>query len=294
MTGKSGFDPKTGVCWQFCHPGESGLQWRTQHERTCPACSAPFEARQFTMFGRCRSGNRWFWTVSRYLLTRDGGDPLYGWEDTEAQAIAAAARVLLEEKTKPLLIAFFRASVASEMLKEVNKEKRRSGPAADGSDTAAVEYLYAHEYCWNDGYRCTCADLVGEEKVDYHAYQFQVIRKSRQRIYYSKKPQPVRPDRYLTGYRDLSDYGTGYLDRQKIEAEGSIWDHGGRHRLYLTRQHLLDDCLQHAASTTPDLHELKAAMAAAHPDHGGSNQAFIAARARHVAARRQARRAIPQ
>jgi hypothetical protein len=34
------------------------------------------------------------------------------------------------------------------------------------------------------------------------------------------------------------------------------------------------------------LSELKAAMAAAHPDRGGSNEAFIAARVRYVAARR--------
>ena len=39
----------------------------------------------------------------------------------------------------------------------------------------------------------------------------------------------------------------------------------------------------------PDLHRLKAQMAAAHPDRGGSNAAFIAARARYVAARRQSR-----
>ena len=39
----------------------------------------------------------------------------------------------------------------------------------------------------------------------------------------------------------------------------------------------------------PDLRELKAAMAAAHPDKGGSSAAFIAARAAYVAIRRRAR-----
>jgi hypothetical protein len=36
----------------------------------------------------------------------------------------------------------------------------------------------------------------------------------------------------------------------------------------------------------PDLHQLKAAMAAAHPDRGGSSAAFIEARQAYVAARR--------
>ena len=41
----------------------------------------------------------------------------------------------------------------------------------------------------------------------------------------------------------------------------------------------------------PDLRKLRAAMAAAHPDHGGSSAAFIEARSRYVAARRQMRMA---
>ena len=39
----------------------------------------------------------------------------------------------------------------------------------------------------------------------------------------------------------------------------------------------------------PDLHELKVTMAAAHPDRGGSNAAFIEARKRYIAARRALR-----
>ena len=39
----------------------------------------------------------------------------------------------------------------------------------------------------------------------------------------------------------------------------------------------------------PDLAGLKATMAAAHPDHGGTNEAFIAARRQFVAARARAR-----
>jgi hypothetical protein len=41
--------------------------------------------------------------------------------------------------------------------------------------------------------------------------------------------------------------------------------------------------------TVDDLQGLKAAMASAHPDRGGSSAAFIAARAKYVAARRSQR-----
>jgi hypothetical protein len=40
-----------------------------------------------------------------------------------------------------------------------------------------------------------------------------------------------------------------------------------------------------------DLAQLKAEMAASHPDRGGTSAAFIAARQRYVAARRQQRSA---
>ena len=43
------------------------------------------------------------------------------------------------------------------------------------------------------------------------------------------------------------------------------------------------------AAQSEDLHELKVTMAAAHPDRGGSNAAFIEARKRYVAARRALR-----
>ena len=42
----------------------------------------------------------------------------------------------------------------------------------------------------------------------------------------------------------------------------------------------------------PDLRKLKAAMATAHPDRGGSNATFIEARSRYVAARRASRREL--
>jgi hypothetical protein len=55
------------------------------------------------------------------------------------------------------------------------------------------------------------------------------------------------------------------------------------------------DCFQrHKDTPPPDLPALKAEMAAAHPDRGGSNAAFIEARARYVAARRRLRERTPE
>jgi hypothetical protein len=51
--------------------------------------------------------------------------------------------------------------------------------------------------------------------------------------------------------------------------------------------HIVDNTRRRKKKPQPSLlSELKAAMAAAHPDRGGSSEAFIAARARYVAARR--------
>ena len=285
MTRASGFDPSTGICWQFRHPGEQAFRWKTQHERTCPVCSLKFDERGSAMFGRCRSGQRWFWTG--FLLHEE--ERRSGFADSEEEAIAAVRAALCEMKTRPLMFADFSAGLASEALKRINAEKRRLRPEADGSEAKTVEYLYAHEYCWNDGYLCPCQSLGGEDRVLYHTVKFQIVRKTKQRIYYCKD----RSDLLEKGFWRSNHRGTGYVGRQKIEADGSVWDlrgRYGRHDLYLSLEHLLGDCLKWMhVPDTPNLLELKAEMAAAHPDRGGSNQAFIAARARYVAARRLAR-----
>jgi hypothetical protein len=66
-----GYDPATGVCWQFS-PG--------------PACSAP--ERNNVWFGWCRSRSRWFWLAHDFA--REVGED--GWVDTEEAAITAATK----------------------------------------------------------------------------------------------------------------------------------------------------------------------------------------------------------
>jgi hypothetical protein len=64
----SGYDPATGVCWQFS-PG--------------PACSAP--ERNDVWFGWCRDKRQWFWVAHDFA--REVGEE--GRMDTEDAAITA-------------------------------------------------------------------------------------------------------------------------------------------------------------------------------------------------------------
>jgi hypothetical protein len=127
---------------------------------------------------------------------------------------------------------------------------------------------------------------------NYHMLKFEIIKKTRQRIYYLRRAIHVVERDYASGVRDLTDEGIAYINRQKIEQEGEIWSHKGGGwweadcRLYLKPPPLPE---WRREPEMPDLAKLKAAMAAAHPDRGGSNAAFIEARKRYIEARRRAR-----
>jgi hypothetical protein len=243
----SGFDPQTGICWQFRNKGDRRLRCR------CPACSAGRP--ELAYFGRCRSGRRWFWSAKKF-----DGRSTYGWAETEELAMAAAMAAVQDFCTGLPIVASVCHGWTSEMLKELNETKRRQRPAPDTSDAHPVEYLYSE------------------------LYRFHVVRKTKQRIYYNRTPLPLEEssDDYL-----LDDRGIGFINRQKIEQQGEIWSHRGGGwwepdcRLYLAKPPPTTK-----SEGLSNLSELKAAMAAAHPDRGGSNAEFIAARARYVAARK--------
>ena len=61
------------------------------------------------------------------------------------------------------------------------------------------------------------------------------------------------------------------------------------YQLYSSLEGLLGDRWRVEEEEKPDLDTLKAAMAATHPDRGGTSAAFIEARQRYVTARRQVR-----
>jgi hypothetical protein len=258
----SGYDPETGICWQFGNKGDRDFRCQ------CPAHSLRYGKRMLAWFGRVRSGKRWFWAASAYF----DGKQVFGWEDSEEAATEAAMAVLRRLKTDLPMLASFIQQNASLTLKDLNEAKRAARPAPDTADASAVEYLY---------------NRSGD--------RFQIIKRTKQRIYYSRKPLPAveRPDEY-PNVRDSTDYGVGFIDRQEIEREDEIWSRKtGKWWERDARLYLRPPVPRGQPEELPDLGKLKAEMAAAHPDRGGSNAAFIAARAAYIAARRQSRERQP-
>ncbi|MCE7081191.1 hypothetical protein LZF96_13855 [Streptomyces sp. ST2-7A] len=115
-----------------------------------------------------------------------------------------------------------------------------------------IEYLYElWDANWDDG-------PLGNYKILRHP----IVKKTPRRIYFT-----------YSGGR------SGFVDRQRIEADGEVY-----HGITLRRLHLTPPEIP-SRPKRPTLPELRAAMAAAHPDRGGNDEAFIAARARYEDAR---------
>ena len=126
--------------------------------------------------------------------------------------------------------------------------------------TSATEYLYElWDANWDDG-------PMGNWQILRH----EITKKTPKRIYFT----------YGNGR-------SGYVDRQRIEADGEIYHGYTLRRLHLAPPEIPD----HSRKAT--LPELRKAMADAHPDRGGSDEAFIAARDRYERARRMAVEATP-
>ncbi|WP_042389674.1 hypothetical protein [Streptacidiphilus melanogenes] len=81
------------------------------------------------------------------------------------------------------------------------------------------------------------------------------------------------------------EYGkTSIFNRQQLEADGYVWSPRWHTTLWLKEPAVA------TSAKKPTLSELKQAMADAHPDRGGSDEAFIAARQKYETARRRAGR----
>lgn len=123
---------------------------------------------------------------------------------------------------------------------------------------APVEFLYGIDSSVDDDARFYEAPRI---------VRFRITKKTPRRIYYvASRDWESRPR-------------VGFVDRRRIETDGEVYSRN-RHwsapdfHLYLNPPEL-------EQSTKPDLGELKAAMAAAHPDRGGTDAEFIAARRRY-------------
>ncbi|MGW4825027.1 hypothetical protein ACWEP4_40495 [Streptomyces sp. NPDC004227] len=119
---------------------------------------------------------------------------------------------------------------------------------------APREFLYElWDANWDDG-------PLGNYQILSHP----ITKKTAKRIYFT----------YSTG-----GHRAGFVDRQKIEADGEICHGYTLRRLHLTPPEI--PC----RPKPPSLPELRKAMADAHPDRGGTDAEFIAARARYERAR---------
>jgi hypothetical protein len=287
---RSGYDPATQVCWDFRNKGDR--TWRCK----CPAHTA--NERELFYFGRCRSGKRWFWQTHCLEL---GEAPLrkkFGWADSEELATAAAVAAVLElKKPESPVLARFSQDTASGRLKELNEEKRRQRPGPDTSGAHPVEYLYGR-------YHHAGGEYIGDPELR-GILAFPIVRKTKHRIFYKRRwiwfwPQLGEERAWLQSAPLHYENKVRFVDRGKLEATGEI---GTNHRwhedwhLYLKPPY---SWASSRANEEPDeekpdvftLLRLKAEMAAAHPDKGGTSAAFIAARKAYVEARRKAR-AVP-
>lgn len=223
-------------------------------------------------WGRCRSGRRWFWAASEY-----DGDQIHGWADTPDDASRQANAAVVQLAAGRYANIRVLHGVAADKLKKLNTAKRKA-KAPRSASTGAVPppdpagYLYAIE---PGRYR-----LDDETWIPAKVVQFPITKKTPKRIYY------LRP-RFL--YLPGPDWQPGYIDRQELEAHGSVrvpyW-----HLLFAEPPELPPERKARTGRrpTSPppsDLKALKAAMADAHPDRGGTNEAFIAAHERYLRAK---------
>lgn len=127
------------------------------------------------------------------------------------------------------------------------------------SQISAIEFLYGIE----------AGHEVGNEWVPTQVVTFRVTRRTPRRIYYL--PQ------------DWGQPKERFVDRVALEADGQVSRSSAGWWEPDITVYLHPPVLEQAEK--PGLAQLKAAMAEAHPDRGGSDAAFIAARARYELAR---------
>jgi hypothetical protein len=232
------------------------------HDTRGSRCPRPRDG-EVIGYGRCRSGRRWFWAATVFSYTT-GNHSVHGWADSEPDALAAARDTVVRLADGRPARAYLKHGIASGILKAINAHKRAERPTKGGDTTAPVEYLYAIDVGYRDDNNTWVPDRVA---------RFPITKKTARRIYYVRRTN-------LDG-----DIETGYVNRQQIEDQGQVfvpqlgWPHVP---LLSIRAPELPQYRQDA----PDLTELKARMCDAHPDRGGTNEEFRAARARYEAVRR--------
>lgn len=248
----------------------------------------------------------------------------HGWEDTEDQALTAMSEACARLGGKPGLQTG-RALAAAKALKRINAAKRRARPPKPGAASAApVEYLY-EPWSWTDydnppyETRKGIAEIPIVKKTPKRIYyddtgdrdrengvvtlgyidrlEFETDTRCRQECpvgtpgtgcaahgyAWPHCPHGHRPgechhgspagqaDR--PGYRWYGRGGTFFATREVAEEDLYRWEREQERK---------------RREAGPELRRLRTEMAAAHPDRGGTNEGFMAARKRYEQALRQA------
>jgi hypothetical protein len=256
-------------------------------------------------YGRCRSGQRWFWFAGEYHPAWEEpapepcGDPVcgdgrlhphrYGWEDTADAALEAMRSAVTELGGSVTYNPSGLVRHASAALKRINTVRRAARPAkGEEPRSAPVEYLYS----------------IG---FPFHVIAYRITKKTPRRIYYLREAGDAEwGESQVTGFIDRQDFESGpcpglpYQDRPwckhgyghthglpagqiRTETGGEYGD--GLH-LFASREAAEDLILRSKRRMGGDpqagkpghLKRLRAAMLKAHPDAGGSDEAFIKAR----------------
>lgn len=214
-------------------------------------------AHDFILYGRCRSGSRWFWACS---TSGDELPPRHGWEDTEQGALSAARASAAQLKSGAAVL-IQRHGYAAHVLKEVNAERRAKRPRPQSAGVHRVEYLYGSS----------------GSNLPPWVVQFRITKKTAKRVYFVRHDDP--------------DAKIHYVDRQELESRGkavnrSVGWWSAASTLYRNRRDALPE--REPRQSTVSLRDLKARMVAAHPDKGGTSAEFIVARQAYEQARRRA------
>lgn len=234
----------------------------------------------------------------------------HGWEGTEEQAVRAmseaVARLGGEFRTRGCYPgnAPGRAGQAANALKRINAARKAARPAK-GEETrgAPVEYLYAPNFHYDDmdGQRRWVSEIPVAKKTPRRIYfdnsgSYDRFEGTHTLAYFSR--EEFESDTRCTGKRGYQPDGS-YIEKcphgrygDHGEAAGEIQlgiSHYTNYHLFATREAAEDylysgerqrerERQQKRKQAAPDIKVLRRAMAAAHPDRGGTNEEFIAAR----------------
>ena len=271
-------------------------------------------------FGRCRSGKRWFWFAAAFSWDRDGihcTAPVcgygwaaheHGWADSEQAAITSLSGAVIcyggvDPRLNKAPDAFARgAGEAAAALKRINEAKRKARPSSGSTDTGMVEYLYSPEWWFDDS----------ESQTVRRLNTIAITKKTAKRIYFDASDRWDRSAGLLTlGYIGRAELetdtrcpggGPGKCEHERYSSHGyppgEMRYHGsarGAGHLFATREaaeEYLFGAERERERQRPELEadvkRLRREMADAHPDRGGTNEEFMAARERYEKALRRA------